>query len=74
MINEADVKCDGNEHYGVNVVLVVKPTIVPNSKQQFEGEQSQESSISCSARGKPDPKYMFFKVCCLKFLVYVIIS
>ena len=49
-------------------VLVVGPTIVPNSNQIFEGEQAQESSIRCSARGKPDPKYMFFKVLYLAFL------
>jgi len=42
--------------------LVVVPTIVPNSRHEFEGEQAQEFSISCLARGKPDPKYVFYKV------------
>jgi len=46
----------------VIIICVVGPTIVPNSKETFEGEQAQETSIRCSARGKPDPKYMFFKV------------
>jgi len=41
---------------------VVPPTVVPNSKHEFEGEQAQEFSIRCSARGKPDPKYVFYKV------------
>jgi len=43
-------------------VLVVAPTIVPNARVEFEGEQAQEYSITCSARGKPDPKYVFYKV------------
>jgi len=54
----------------VNFVFVVGPAIVPNSVKTFQGEQSQESSISCSARGKPDPKYTFFKVFIGQFLLY----
>ena len=44
------------------LLFVVSPTIVPNSRRQFEGEQAQEFSIKCSAVGKPDPKYIFYKV------------
>jgi len=65
---------------GMNCVLVVVPEIVPNSRKSFEGEQAQEYSIRCSARGKPDPKYTFFKVvepnmsvaelCHLRFIFY----
>jgi len=46
----------------LHIGIVVPPTIVPNSRREFEGEQAQEFSIRCSARGKPDPKYVFYKV------------
>jgi len=61
----------------MNSGFVVVPTIVPNSRHEFEGEQAQEFSITCSARGKPDPKYDFYKVIsffalfCLQYNIHI---
>jgi neurocan core protein len=45
----------------IDVIVYIRPALVPGVPRKFEGEQSQQFSLPCRARGLPEPKYIFYK-------------